>query len=122
MWLGERHALPGGTGAGVGQVTVGGGRTAVFTDYERRNATFFAPGGYFWVPKVGQSMMVIKNGEHEVCCLDREVTQLPQGLEEGEVHICSGGASITLKNDGRILVSGEIHLDGRLVVNGNEIG
>lgn len=121
MWLGEKNRGSQPDRASVGQVTVGGINTAVYTDGERRGATLFAPGGYYWVPKAGQSVLVLKNGEHEVCCLDREVTDMPEGLSEGEIMICSQGASVTLKNDGTILISGDIEVNGRLTVNGNEI-
>ena len=122
MWLGERNRGGQPDSASVGQVTVGGINTAVYTDGERRGASLFAPGGYYWVPRAGQSVLVLKNGEHEVCCLDREVTDPPEGLCEGEIMVCSDGASVTLKNDGSILISGNITVNGRLTVNGNEIG
>ena len=40
----------------------------------------------------------------------------------GEVRLYTGGASITLKNDGRILLAGRVAVEGGLTVNGTEIG
>ena len=122
MWLSDRgnRITPGRTM--TGEVTIGGMNTAVYTDTEMRNAVFFAPGGYFWVPGAGQSMIVLKGEGNEVYCMDRQVTSIPENLEEGEVYITSNGnASIRLKNDGTIGINGDIHVTGRVFVNGTEI-
>lgn len=108
--------------ASIGQVTIGGTMTGVYTDGEKRNSTFFSPGGYYWLPKRGQNMIVIKSEDGEICCMDREVTKVPVDMQEGEVYIVSSGkASLHLKNDGTIHISGDISVDGRMLVNGTEI-
>ncbi len=122
MWLSERQSRSGSGRTVAGEVTIGGMNTAVYTDTEMRNAVFFAPGGYFWVPGAGQSMIVLKGEGGEVYCMDREVASLPADMEEGEVFITSGGdASIHLKNDGTVHINGDLHVAGRVVVNGTEI-
>ena len=85
MWLSNRRAQAQPKKAAVGEVTIGGTEGAVYTDAEKRNASFFAPGGYFWVPSAGQSMVVIKSEDNETCLMGREVTELPVEMQEGEV-------------------------------------
>lgn len=123
MWLANRKVQGKNTQPTVGEVTIGGRKTAVYTNDEKRNAVFFSPGGYFWLPSCGQNMVVIKSEDDEVCCLDREVTELPVDMQEGEVYIVSGGnASLYLKNDGTVQISGDVSVNGRVFVNGTEIG
>lgn len=127
MWLSNKKTSSGSaraaSGAAVGDVTIGGKNTAVYTDAEMRNAAFFSPGGYFWLPSSGQSMVVIKSADNEVCCMDRQVTDIPVDMEEGEVYIVSGGnASLFLKNDGSIHLSGDVSITGRVFMNGTQIG
>ncbi len=122
MWLSNRKTRAETYGASVGEVTIGGRKTALYTDGEKRNSTFFSPGGYYWIPSCGQNMIVIKGEDNEVFCMDREVTQLPIEMQEGEVYIVSDGkASLYLKNDGTIQISGDISVSGRMFINGTEI-
>ncbi len=122
MWLSSRRPQISPRQATTGEVTIGGANAAVYTDSEKRNAVFFSPGGYFWVPGAGQSMVVIKSGDNETYCMGREVTSMPVEMEEGEVYIVSGGnASIYLKNDGSVQISGDVSVTGRMRVNGTEI-
>ncbi|MBE6948496.1 MAG: hypothetical protein E7456_01495 [Ruminococcaceae bacterium] len=123
MWLSNRKIPAGSNQSAVGEVTIGGRNTAVYTDGEKRNSAFFSPGGYYWLPSCGQNMVVIKSGDGEVCCMDREVTELPVDMQEGEVYIVSGGnASLYLKNDGTVQIMGDVSVNGRMFVNGTEIG
>ena len=122
MWLSNRRAQRTPQNTSVGEVTIGGMNTAVYTNAEMRNAAFFSPGGYFWVPSAGQSMGVIKSEDNESYCMDRQVADLPVDMQEGEVYIVSGGnASIFLKNDGSIRITGDVSVTGRMFVNGTEI-
>ena len=72
------------------------------------------PYGVEYVPPVGESALVTEVQNRRVCL---GVLNYGSGeLLSGEVRFYSkGGASITLKNDGRIL------LEGRLFVNGEEV-
>jgi hypothetical protein len=110
MWLSEKAATRKNAPppAEVGTAT---GGASVFTETEKRNLPVCAPGGYAWRPKFGDDVLVIK-------CADgasRVISALsnPQEtLESGEVLIYSGGASIHLKNDGRVLICGEVYING----------
>lgn len=122
MWLSNRKSQTAVNHPTVGEVTIGGKKTAVYTDGEKRNVAFFAPGGYYWLPSCGQNMVVIKSEDNEVCCLDCEVTEIPIDMQEGEVYIVSNGkASLYLKNDGTVQISGDISVNGRMFINGTEI-
>lgn len=122
MWLSNRKTQVKSYQSSVGEVTIGGRKAAVYTDGEKRNSAFFSPGGYYWLPSCGQNMVVIKSEDNEVCCMDREVTELPVDMQEGEVYIISAGnASLHLKNDGTIQIKGNVSVNGRMFVNGNEI-
>lgn len=122
MWLSNRKTQATSHQSSIGEVTIGGMKTAVYTDGEKRNSTFFSPGGYYWLPSCGQNMVVIKGEDNEVCCMDREVTELPVDMQEGEVYIVSAGnASLYLKNDGTVQIIGDVSVTGRMFVNGTEI-
>lgn len=122
MWLSNRKTQATGNQSSIGEVTIGGVKTVVYTDGEKRNSAFFAPGGYYWLPSCGQNMVVIKSEDNEVCCMDREVTELPVDMQEGEVYIVSAGnASLYLKNDGTVQIIGDVSVTGRMFVNGTEI-
>ena len=124
MWLSKQMTdTPENTASQVGRVTIGGDTGAVYTDSEKRNVVLFTPGGYVWRPSAGQDVMVMKTADGTngaVGCLSEDI---PAGFETGEVYIKSKtGASVWLKNDGRITLSGRVDIDGSLFINGNEIG
>jgi len=114
MWLSERFTSQTREDyAAVGKVTIGGG-CAAETDREQRGLALCSPGGYYWRPEPGRKVVVLKcggDGDAVMGALDENVS----GLSAGEVCIRSNSASITLKNDGTISIS------GRLIVNGNEV-
>ena len=120
MWLSKRMAMQSVNTAEVGAVTIGGEASAVMTDSEHRNVTVYTPGGYAWRPKVGEDVLVIKSGENELSILGRGAEEI-EGLAPGEVNIKSDSASVLLKNDGTIRLTGRIEIDGSLYLNGNEI-
>ena len=107
--------------ASIGNVTISGDDIGVYTDMEHRGVTTFSPGGYFWRPRVGQNMLVIKCDEGN-CISGTEMKNIPASMAVGEVYIKSeSGASIWLKNNGDIAISGNVNIEGSLSVNGNSI-
>ena len=120
MWLSHRMAMQRVSAAEVGAVTIGGEASAVMTDSEHRDLAVFSPGGYFWRPKVGENVLVIKCGENEMCILGENAGDELE-LEPGEVYIKSDAASVHVRNDGSIRLAGRIEIDGGLYLNGNEI-
>ncbi len=79
-----------------------------------RNIPLVAPFGVEYVPPVGENAVVTEAQQRRVCLGVLGASN--KTLSPGEVRIYSkGGASMTFKNDGRIL------LEGRLFVNGEEV-
>lgn len=128
MWLSRklsayRTAQQEGTAADMGVTTIGGGSASVMARGEQRDLEVFAPGGLVWQPRAGDTVLVIKGGVgcQEHCVVAAETgSAAPEDMAPGELFLYSaGGASIHLKNDGSILLSGTVKLDGDLEVQGN---
>lgn len=114
MWLSQRITQPeaveeAGT---LGTVSIGGVHGAVITDAEKRSARVIAPGGYVWVPRVDESVLIVRG--NELYLAGRLL--LGEGIEPGEVKIFSDGAAIHIRNDGKIAVEGELLVNGRKVL------
>lgn len=101
--------------AEVGVTTIGGGEAAVLTRGEDRSLPVYGPGGLVWTPKAGDTVLVIKggSGREEQCIAGALARRETDELEPGELRLYSGGASLTLRNDGAV------EIEGRLVVNGS---
>lgn len=118
MWLStrkgpeqEEQAL-----AEQGVVSVGGKHPTVLSGGVQTPVTMFCPGGFCWVPKRGQGVLVIKAGEQgeENCCVGTEMA-VPAGLEPGELCLKTEKSALWLKNDGRILLEGDIFINGEAI-------
>lgn len=120
MWLSKQAARrQTGEKASVSPVTIGGAEAGVLSGAEVRQTQVFSPGGYFWRPQTGESVLVLKCGG-ETCIVGREAEQAPEGMENGEVYIKSkNGAGILLKNDGTVRITGEVEINGGLKVYGD---
>ncbi len=101
--------------AEVGVTTIGGGEAAVLTRGEDRALPVYGPGGLVWTPKAGDTVLVIKggSGREEQCIAGALARRETDDLEPGELRLYSGGASLTLRNDGAV------EIEGRLVINGS---
>ena len=123
MWISEKTARgPEKRQNLTGITTIGGGNAAVYTDVELRKTAVYSPGGYFWYPKVGQDVIVIKSDDKEICIAGSRQEEIPAGMEKGDVFIKSDGAAIIkIKKSGKIILSGQVEVEGSLKVNGNEI-
>ena len=123
MWLSKRNVNKERQNvADMGETTSGGNDTSVYTEGELRHVGICAPGGYIWRPSVGRELLVIKDGGGTAYAVGAAAQEPPGGFRDGEVFISSaGGASVWLKNDGSILLSGKINIDGSLFLNGAEI-
>lgn len=121
MWMGkqlsaaarlrqEEHAQ-----AEVGIATMSGSPAAVHSRGEERALPLFGPAGIAWMPRAGEQVLVIKGGceQDESCVAGVELTNAPATMQPGELYLCSaGGASVYLKNDGRIELQGELYING----------
>ncbi len=107
----ERKAKAGGT-ALTGPVTLPGETAGAWLEGERRSLTVYAPGGYHWVPGLGDEVLVLKAGEsgENPCAVG--VSSGGQGLFPGEVLISAGQASIKLGLDGKVAITGGLTVNG----------
>ncbi|HBD85963.1 MAG TPA: hypothetical protein DC001_00885 [Clostridiales bacterium] len=125
MWISEKMARTG-EGAGsrpaLGEITIGGAPAAAYWDGESRNMPVVSSGGVIWRPAGGQRGLVIEceGGQRVVAGAVQEAGR--PDLENGEVLIESGAASIRLKNSGEILIKGRVNIEGELTVGGVPIG
>ena len=108
MWISRQGMSRDGRqeAARVGVVSLPGDPAAVLLDGERRQVPVFAPGGYQWQPMRGERVLVVKAGpDGEQPCA--------AGVR-GEVVLYSGGgaASIRIRNDGVISMSGTVFVNG----------
>ena len=119
MWLSKQQKQEGQeTPVDTGEVTMTGDTVAVELDSERRGLAVYAPGGYQWRPSVGQKVLVLKTGEGP-CVVGAPADG---GLGEGEVRLSApGGAKVTLRNDGRVLLGQNAEVAGTLTVEGEEL-
>ena len=120
MWLSKRimQEAREEDAATLGTVTIGGNDAAVVTDAEKRRAKIITPGGFCWQPSVRDSVLVIKGNELYVSGMLQENTG---DLAAGEVRVFSNGASITLKNNGRVEIDGDVYVNGDLFVHETEM-
>jgi hypothetical protein len=80
--------------------------TTVAASGEHKELALCFPYGVVSVPPAGESAVVLPLADGEV---GLGVLSKGVGLEEGEVMLYSkGGASIVLKNDGRVLINGRV--------------
>lgn len=115
MWLSKRDGS--GTSwreaAQVGNVTVPGDPAGVALDGERRNLPVFGPGGYVWRPYRNQEVLVVKAGaDGELPCVAGVRGQPDWNLSPGEVYLYSPGASVWMRSDGVISMSGKVLVNG----------
>lgn len=116
MWLAKKLAAPAAepVAAEFGSVTIEGDQTAVVTEGERRDISAVFPGGYFYRVQTGEMVAVLRCGGTELI-QGVVANAVPEDLEPGEVKISSaGGASLLLKNDGSILLQGNVTVSGTL--------
>ena len=92
--------------AAIGKVGASeNGRVSVSATRDYHRVPLVAPAGIYWLPAQGARSVVVQSSGGAVCA--GVITQPPGELEPGELMLCSsGGASIVLKNDGKVLING----------------
>lgn len=86
-------------------IGITGGSVEVDTAMLNRNMSVVAPYGIAYVPPVGESTVVMPTESGDACVgvLAPKIAD----LKPGELMLYSaGGATLTLKNDGRVLING----------------
>lgn len=108
MWINEyvtgRSFTPG--SAATGEIRAAdNGSVAVSSTRDYSALPLIAPAGIAYVPVSGSSTMVMEGSGGAVCL--GVIAPPPDDLQAGELMLySSGGASIVLKNDGRVLING----------------
>ncbi len=70
-----------------------------------------SPGGMMYIPMPKENVVIAANDTEQLCLGVKMMTNSFQ-IEAGELALFSrGGASILLKNDGRILMTGEVYVN-----------
>lgn len=114
MWTGKRSA---GTKECYepwverGVVTQNQGVTGVYLDGERRSLLMVSPGGYRWMPQLGEEVLVLKENQgdgsqHIVGACSG------QGLDPGDVEISSGGSAGIRLSGEELTLSGVLKYEG----------
>ena len=89
----------------VGELSSAGKKVSVSSSAEYRNVPVAAPFGIAYVPPIGASTVVLPTNSGNICL--GVISEQASELEQGELMLYSaGGASIILKNDGRVLING----------------
>lgn len=99
----------------MGSVTkVSQGRVEVDTSQPHANMKLLVPFGVACVPTLGEEALITALDNEKLCL--GVVSRSNRDLEKGELRLFSvGGNSITLKNDGRILIEGDLYINGEEV-------
>ena len=122
MWISKKMSEASHRGepyAGLGQITIGGEETGVMTESEQRNIPVISPGGFVWRPKTGQDVLIIQTDDGGKFITGALYQGDGEALQDGEAAIYSEGASIIMRNNGLISISGNLNLEGKLSVSGD---
>ena len=116
MWLSSKLAreVRQETAADLGVTTVSGQTAGVQTRGEVRSLPVYGPAGLAWVPRNGDTVLVIKGGTggEESCVAGAEQKAAPGDLQPGELCLYTAGAAIRLYNDGRVCIDGALFING----------
>lgn len=110
MWISKRNSLArtAETTADTGTVTVSGSTLAAYSGGEQRGLALYAPGGILWRPEIGDNVLLLRLGGDGQPCVAGALCRETEDLAPGELRLQSKGASICLRNDGTIELSGTI--------------
>jgi len=118
MWLSRQmKPAPPTADADLGMTTIAGDRVGVVTRGEVRALPVYGPGGYIWMPRSGEAVLVIKGGPggEEQCVVGMRQGTVPQGMKPGEVYLCGpDGNSVYLRQDGRVEITGSLIINGEV--------
>lgn len=106
MWIPEKMSGKTSGGAFIAGVEHSDGESAALSGTDGGSAALFVPYGLECSPPKGVRAAVVRAGER-LCVVGFECGS-ELSLEPGEIGLRSaGGATIILKNDGRVLINGQ---------------
>lgn len=106
--------------ADAGPVSIEGNEPAVCTDGEVRETEILRPANILRLPKVDEQQVILKLPDGKNVMIGILASDIPNGIEAGEVYIKTDEAAVWIKNGG-ILLSGNVSVSGTLKVNGREV-
>lgn len=116
MWLSKRlrqTAAGEETAADLGVTTIGGSSAGVYTRGEARDLAICTPGGLLWRPRSGDQVVVLKGGPGgEEAFVLGTLGEGDDTLEDGEIGLRVGGASVLVKKDGTVVINGSLIING----------
>lgn len=107
--------------AETGTVTIGGESCAVQLSGERRSLEILRPANIFRIPKPEEEQLVISCGDGSRVLAGVLGGDAPDDPQAGDIYIMTDNSLIVLKNDGNIVLSGDVEISGALTVNGRQI-
>lgn len=122
MWLSNAFNTRAkcGLGTDAGPVSIEGSEPAICTDGEQRDAEILRPANILRLPKLDEEQMVINLPDGKSVIIGVLSSDIPEGLEAGEVYIKTDNAVVWIKNDG-VVVDGNLAVSGTLSVNGRVV-
>lgn len=113
MWISKQNSRNSQTqalepAADTGAVTLSGSTLAAYSGGERRELALYAPGGILWKPEIGDQVLLLRLGEEGQPCVAGMLCPEAEDLAPGELLLRSKGASICLRNDGTIELTGTL--------------
>lgn len=122
MWLSKQtKRIRPAPAAQYAVASIGGENPAVLSDTEYRDLPVCSMGGVYWLPKVGQELVVLSPDSLDKCIIGC-VADAPQGMQTGDVYIVTDCAAIRIKNSGGVEITGDVSITGTLTLNGNSLG
>jgi len=116
MWLSRQMKKEVPTAdADLGMTTIAGDSVGVVTRGEVRALPVYGPGGYIWMPRNGEAVLVIKGGPggEEQCVAGMRQAGVPEGMRPGEVYLFGpDGSSIYLRQGGSVEIQGSLTING----------
>ena len=119
MWLAEKNRRTDYGGyADVGVVSAGGASPTVTADISSGGYELLCPAGIIRLPVSGERHMTLDCADGTRAVIGALADEVPQELENGEIYAATENASVLIKNDGSIVLAGDVSIVGTLTVNG----
>ncbi len=104
----------------AGPVSIDGTSPAVCTDGEQRDAEILRPANILRLPKVDEQQVILNLPDGKSVVIGVISSDIPEGIEAGEVYITTDNATVWIKNSG-IQLAGNVSVSGTLKVNGRNV-
>lgn len=107
--------------ADTGTVSIGGASPVVCLGAECVKALPLSASGAVRIPTEGEEMAVLRLSDGTALALGTPVYTVPEGLQNGDIYIGTETSHIKICKTGGIEISGEVRINGSLVLNGGTV-